>query len=92
MGPGATDADLGLNHSWNVGGTALTQLANFTPNMSGIPTLAGPWVADGPSLMPAFQIDGTIKGTQIPEPSTFWVLGAGVIGLVAMARRRMNSF
>jgi hypothetical protein len=88
VGPGNANADLGLNPSWTVAATAATGLANFTP-VAGIPTLAGPWVSDGPSLMAAFQIDGTaVVGTPTPEPGAWVLVGTGLVGCWVLMRRK----
>lgn len=93
VGPATDTSALAWNYTWfGPAASALNSLANGTP-VAGIPTLAGPWGFDGGALQNAFEIDGTpVQSTsQVPEPATVSLLGAVLLGLVAISRRRMTS-
>ena len=92
VGPGTDTSAKGWNYTWfGPAASAANSLANSTPH-SGIPTLAGPWAYDGNALQNAFAIDGTprVITSTTPEPRMIPILGAGLIGIVVVFRRRIT--
>lgn len=59
-------------------GTSLLDISHAT---------TGTWSDAGSTIVPTFT-DGSITVSAIPLPAAFWLLGAGLIGLVGVARRR----
>ena len=92
VGPATDTSAAGWNYTWfGPAGSALNTLANVTPH-SGIPTLAGPWAYDGNPLMEAFAVDGMpLSSTApVPEPAPLAFMGAVLLGILVMSRRRVT--
>jgi hypothetical protein len=80
LGSGSTD-DGGHNTYWSVSATSGTaQLQGFAPAIPGISDL---------NNEASFQIYGTL--TSVPEPGSFGLVGSGLVGCAAIARRRNRA-
>jgi hypothetical protein len=93
--PAASTSGLFWNPVWpTVTATLTSTLVNATPNGSGIPPITGPWSSQPLAEYGAFEIDGTpVTGgggpppPTVPEPSMFWLLGAGFVGVARFRRK-----